>query len=305
MTATRPVSVVIPTIGRPALLRECLASIAACDPRPDEILVVDQSGDTDGLASVAEGGPSGQLRVVRCTGRGIARAMNLGLRSTRHGVVLVTHDDCTVAPDWVEMAWQQMTATTGTIVTGRVLPAGDPAMTPSTRTDREAREYTGEPTYGLLYPANMALDRLAVEAVGGFDERDGFEMAAEDNDLCYRWLKAGRCIRYEPAMVVWHHDWRMPEQLARTFVQYARGQGAFYAKHLYEGDRRMVGYVTGDLKAGLWATVVGIVHLRPRWTDERRGILRGLPGGLVTGWLEARRLARPERSGADHRRRRR
>jgi hypothetical protein len=34
MTATRPVSVVIPTIGRPALLRECLASIAACDPRP-------------------------------------------------------------------------------------------------------------------------------------------------------------------------------------------------------------------------------------------------------------------------------
>ena len=36
------VTVVIPTVGRP-LLRQCLGSIAAADPRPAEVIVVDQS----------------------------------------------------------------------------------------------------------------------------------------------------------------------------------------------------------------------------------------------------------------------
>ncbi len=40
-----PVSVAIPTIGRVQLLQQCLASIASCDVRPLEVLIIDQSGD--------------------------------------------------------------------------------------------------------------------------------------------------------------------------------------------------------------------------------------------------------------------
>jgi glycosyltransferase involved in cell wall biosynthesis len=51
MSALAEASVVVRTIGRPQLLRACLESIAACDPRPAEIVVVDQD-------------PTGETRLV-------------------------------------------------------------------------------------------------------------------------------------------------------------------------------------------------------------------------------------------------
>src|SRR5829696_5833042 len=48
---TVPVSVVVPTIGRPALVESLLESLARCDPRASEIVVVDQS-HTEPLARV-------------------------------------------------------------------------------------------------------------------------------------------------------------------------------------------------------------------------------------------------------------
>ena len=46
------VSAIVPTIGRPALLAECLASLFACDPAPAEVVVVDQSGGDEVMAVV-------------------------------------------------------------------------------------------------------------------------------------------------------------------------------------------------------------------------------------------------------------
>ena len=46
------VTVVLPTIGRPELVRSCLDSLARCEPRADEILVIDSSKDDD-VANVA------------------------------------------------------------------------------------------------------------------------------------------------------------------------------------------------------------------------------------------------------------
>jgi glycosyltransferase involved in cell wall biosynthesis len=98
-----PVSVIVPTIGRTELLRACLVSVLACDPAPDEVVVVDQSGH-DGVSQVANDLADHRIRVVRCAGRGIARATNAGIRAACNDAVLVTHDDCTIARDWVSVA---------------------------------------------------------------------------------------------------------------------------------------------------------------------------------------------------------
>ncbi len=279
--AARPVSVVIPTIGRPDLLDRCLASIAACQPGADEVLVVDQSDGA--VAKVVRSHGQRGARLVRCTGRGIATGTNLGLREAAHEHVLVTHDDCTVASDWIAAASRHAAASPAAIITGRVLAGGDPMAVPSTKTDGAPFDYTGTSHYGVLYPANMLLPRAAVLEFGGFDERPSLRVAAEDNDLCYRWLNDGRPLRYEPELVVTHHDWRSPEALERLYVAYGRGQGAFYAKHLLAGDRRMLGFILGDLGRGVRSVVGGVRHRTPRWTDERRGMPRGLPLGLAAG----------------------
>jgi GT2 family glycosyltransferase len=126
----------------------------------------------------------------------------------------------------------------------------------------------------------MAAERSALLAFGAFDEH---LETAEDNDLCYRWLQAGRRLWFEPEMVIWHHDWRTPEQLTEHYVAYWRGTGAFYGKHLRRGDLRILSFIWHDLRASTRAFAAAVIRRRPRWTDWRRGIARGLPVGLLRG----------------------
>jgi GT2 family glycosyltransferase len=252
-------------------------------PRAAEILVVDQSGDPEVRDLVASFSSCG-ARLVSCSGRGVSRGRNLGLHEAEHDVVLVTDDDCTVATDWIGTAWGLIADRPDGIVTGRVLPVGDPSAVPSWKDDSQPHDFTGEIHGGAMFPNNMVLRRSSVLAFGGFDERFGPEEAAEDNEFSYRWLRAGHSLRYEPGLVVWHHDWRRPDELRRLYVAYARGQGFFYAKHLRRGDLVMLRWLARDLYWALRGTAAAVVRRREAWTDPRRGILRGLPGGLVHGW---------------------
>jgi GT2 family glycosyltransferase len=278
-----PVSVVVPTIGRVGQLRSCLDSLSACQPRPSEILVVDQSGDP-ALTALVEKFASAGARVVPCPGRGVSKGRNLGIREATHEIVFVTDDDCTVEPDWVGIGWGSMEPDPEQILTGRVLALGEASAVLDTVDDPLPREYTGEVRGGVLFPNNMVVNRTLVLAEGGFDERFGPQEAAEDNDFCYRWLRAGRRLVYEPRLTVWHHDWRSPAELERLYQRYARGEGFLYAKHLRQGDLRMLRFLARDLLWGVRSLVSAVVKGRPRWTDPRRATLRFLPGGFVHGW---------------------
>jgi GT2 family glycosyltransferase len=275
--SVREVSVVIPTVGRVELLDACLASLAACRPRAAEVLVVDQSGG-DRVADVVE---RHGMRRLGSDGRGISRAMNEGMAAALFDRVLVTHDDCVVAEDWVGVAAHGLADGTDLIVTGRVEPGGgDPRLVPSTKTEPIPHDFTGELVCGALYPNNMALSRGAVLAFGGFDERLWF---AEDNDLSYRWLRAGRRMRYQPEMVVWHRDWREPDELTRVYREYWHAQGVFYAKHLLRRDRAVLGFLATDVHQAARYLVARLLGRTRSWSDDRSGIWRGLPAGLVAG----------------------
>jgi GT2 family glycosyltransferase len=283
MTQTVPMTVLIRTIGRPRLLQACLESIAVCEPAPQEIVVVDQSRGDEITAVVSAFADRG-ARVVSSWERGTGLAFNVGLRAARHPIVLVTDDDCTVAPDWIERGWAHMSSDPNAIVTGQVLPAGDADAVPSIIDDPQPRDYTGEIHFGALYTGNCCLNRDEVIAMGGFDEL--IRPVAEDNDLCYRWLKAGRSLRYEPDLVVWHHEWRSGDELVRWYVQYAKSQGMFYAKHLRRGDMAMARYIAYDLYQAMRGIAARVLRGRSATSDYRRGILVGLPAGLARGlWV--------------------
>jgi GT2 family glycosyltransferase len=274
-------SVIIPTVGRPVQLATCLRSLAACEPRAQEIVVVDQSGEREMRRVVGSYAGLG-VRLVTSRGRGRGLAINEGLAAAGNELVLVTDDDCTVEQPWIGVAASRLNEDADAIYTGRVLPLGDTRLVPSTIALETGRDYTGELHCRALYAGNMAARRSALLDFGGFDEQ--MLPSSEDNDLCYRWLRAGRALRYEPKMVVWHHDWRTQAELEQLYVTYARGQGVFYAKHLRGGDPYVLRYLARDLLAGLNGTLLGLLRRTPRSLDARRGILRGLPGGLVTGW---------------------
>ncbi len=279
MTEVAPVSVVIPTIGRVPQLEQALGSLARCDPAPAEIVVVTQSVDA-GLDELAGRFAAQHVRLVQRLGRSIGQAINAGLEAAEYDTVLVTNDDCTVAEDWIGVAVGEHAGRPDVIVTGSVLPVGDPEQTPSLKEDDVRRDYTGSLVCNAIYGANMVADRTALLAFGAFDER--VRPSAEDNDLCYRWLAAGRTILYVPELRIWHHDWRTKEQMADLYVRYGRGQGVFLGKHLRARDRRILPILRESVA---WPVldVARSVARRRRPSGEAVGVLRGLPGGLLEG----------------------
>jgi GT2 family glycosyltransferase len=280
VTDVLPVSVVVPTIGRPALLEACLESLAACRPRADEVLVIDQSGG-DAVRSVAEAYASTGVRVLALGVANRSLALNLALEQARYDAVLVTDDDCIVAASWVGTGSSHLSRAPRAIVTGRVIPLGDAPSVTSTMADERRRDYTGELHYGALSGGNMACSRSLVLEFGGFDER---VHVAEDNDLCYRWLRAGRRLRYEPDLLIWHRAWRTSPELDRQYFAYGRGQGLLYAKHLRARDVRVARFLARDVYRGARGLAAGVVRGPGEWPDPRKGLLRGLAVGLVEGW---------------------
>jgi GT2 family glycosyltransferase len=280
VTPSVPATVVVPTIGRPALLRNALRSLAACRPRPAEVVVVDQSGG-DAVRRVVEEFTADGVRRVACTGRGIGRAVNAGIHAASHDLLFITNDDCTVDADWIEVGRRELAERPGGIATGQVLPAGDAANVPSLNPLDRRHDHTGSVDCWALFAANMVTSRSALLDIGAFDER--VVPTAEDNDLCYRWLRAGRSLQSVPGLRVWHHDWRTPAQMRELHLGYGRGEGVFFAKHLRAGDLTVLRFLARELwwlvrEAGRAARAGG----RP--PGLARATLRGLAVGLGSGW---------------------
>jgi GT2 family glycosyltransferase len=291
-----PVSVVIATVGPANRVSDCLRSISQCNPRPAEIIVVDQSNDAAVHAAVAGFAAAG-TRLLTSPIRGKSPAVNLGMREAAHEIVLLTDDDCTVEPNWAEAAWTFLSRDPGTIVTGRVLPVGDAAGVASLVGLEEARDYTGEIHDDVLFGCNMACPRSPVLALGGFDYR--VELV-EDNDLCYRWLRAGQRLHYDPSLLVWHHAWRTPRELESQLRGYARSQGIFYAKHLRGKDFGVVRLLVRDARRAARGIASRVVRGRREWPDARLALPYGVVVGVITGWRRFGPRGEPAESSVKH-----
>jgi glycosyltransferase involved in cell wall biosynthesis len=98
------VSVVIPTYGRPAFLRETLASVWAQSHRPIQVIVVDDSSDS-AVAVNAAPEPDLEVLVVRnACNMGPGAARNTGLAHATGELVLFLDDDDLLVPTRLERA---------------------------------------------------------------------------------------------------------------------------------------------------------------------------------------------------------
>jgi glycosyltransferase involved in cell wall biosynthesis len=94
------VSVVLPAVDRPQLLRRALESVAAQRYERFEVLVVDDGGDEDSRAVVEEFCDS-RIRWSRIPRGGVCAARNAALASARGEIVAYLDDDNVMDPDWL------------------------------------------------------------------------------------------------------------------------------------------------------------------------------------------------------------
>lgn len=201
--ALRPdVSVVVPTWRRPALLERCLEALVRQTLAPEryEIVVCDDGPDNTTRALVERLADAHRARglcidyVPITATQGPAGARNAGWRHARGKAIAFTDDDTIPDPHWLEAGLQALAggacAASGTIV----------VPLPEQPTDYEADASGLE--RAEFATANAFVERAALVAVNGFDER--FTAAwREDSDLQFSLLSAGgQVVKATQAIVV-------------------------------------------------------------------------------------------------------
>ena len=198
-----PLSVVIPTLGRPQLLQRCLGALARSEWREAtlEIVVVDDGPHEPTRAAVARWMPvmaqrGMVLRYLPSPGpHGPAAARNRGWRAACGRVIAFTDDDTEPEPGWLRAGLEAFMHGAEAAWGRTVMPL------PSVPTDYE-RDAAGLER-GPFITANCFCLRSVLETLGGFDER--FPIAwREDSDLYFRLLDAQVRIDYVAEAVVIH-----------------------------------------------------------------------------------------------------
>ena len=101
------ISVIIPTLNRPADLKRCLDSLVAQTLPPDELIIVDQSSDEQTKNLLEEyrqkyGHVIPSFIYILQAEKSSARARNLGASLAKGEILSFTDDDIILYPDYLE-----------------------------------------------------------------------------------------------------------------------------------------------------------------------------------------------------------
>lgn len=293
------VSVVVPTLDRPARAAAVVRAVLAGDEEPLEILVVDQSVD-DGTERALAQVDDGRVRRLAHQPPSTSAARNAGAQAARGEYVAFLDDDVEFAPSWLRSVRAEVRslgfpdALFGAVHEPTGFVADRTHLPVSLFHVARARVWE-KPVHPnrVGYAANSVCRRDAFLEVGGFDPRLGPGSrfyGAEDMDLVYRLLKDGYRVASSPRFEIVHRQWREPEVLPRLFYGYNVGGAAFCAKHLRTGDARaglfLLEQIGGDAKMLASAlrrrsrlrARVALARTAGTWSGFARG-LRSLGGG--------------------------
>ncbi len=198
-------TIVICTRNRSHLLTECLQAVSHLDPKPDEVLVVDNTqGNKETEDAAAEFGARYTIEPVT----GLSRARNRGMAESNTDIVAYLDDDAIPERDWLGVlmapfADDRLAASTGRVVT----PDSDHQLrTPRTLSNLDPHWFEISTFGGMGLGSNMAFRKSACPQPM-FDVRLGrgapFEIGEESYALA-RLLTNDYKAVYQPAAVVFH-----------------------------------------------------------------------------------------------------
>ena len=284
-------------------LLDSLVAVKANSPFPHvDILVVDNAPSDETTREAAARYGADYYREPKV---GLNFARNSAINNARGAWIAYLDDDVVVDRGWLHglaAAWRAAPGAGG--FTGLVLPF---------RLDTEAqilfeerggfgrgflrREFRSSSLRMPLHPVgagiigagcNMAFDTALVRSLGGFD--DALDTGAPlpgggDLDICYRVLRSGRSMVYEPQYAVRHEHRETIAQLRRQYWTWGLGMMAFLVKSWRHDpacrpkQSAMVRWWVGDQLKALGKAIVAreARDIRFAWAEFSGGI-QGLLG---------------------------
>jgi GT2 family glycosyltransferase len=199
-----PLSIVIPTYGREGVLLDTLRSLLAMPVRAEEILIVDQTPQHEAATEtqLQAWHHQGEIRWIRRDTPGIPQAMNAGLLSAQHELVLFLDDDILPVPQLVAAHKQAHADHAVAAVVGQVIqPWQQPAHVEPPRQltglqvdfDFPFHSTVSGPVQNVM-AGNLCVRRDKALAIGGFDEQFVGSAYRFETDFARRLIAAGESI---------------------------------------------------------------------------------------------------------------
>lgn len=228
-------SIVIPTMGRPIVIRTVESLLAASRDMEVEILVTGNIPDTavaKGLKELMSAHPQVKHFPVSWPVGDSSRKKNHGAAEARAEIVAFLDDDVVVAPDWPKHALNAFTDPAVGLVSGPSLIPEDISLScrlvglalTSRAAGYVADRYRGgdaprEVTWSRIIGCNAAYRKSVFEKMGGFPPEfyPGEEMIA-----AWRTQQLGHKMMFLPAAWVHHY----PRQTVKRFWRQVWGYGA-------------------------------------------------------------------------------
>ena len=290
--ATSRATVMICTRDRGASVAATLESVLANTYPNFEVLLVDQSVNQDTEDTIARFRQDPHFRYIRTATQGKARALNLGLAQAEGEIVVLTDDDCTVPPNWLDVLtaifarYPQVAVAFCNVVPGPHDSAAGfiPAYA---RQDSKLVRAMWQKFNARGIGAGMAIRRDAILAMGGFDECLGpgsVFLSCDDRDIPVRALLKGLWVYETPEAAVVHDGFRTWEQGKELSRRNWYGLGAAYAKPVRCGYWSVIPVVLYEAFAmALHEPLSSLLHFkRPRGFKRVLYFWRGFIHGLGT-----------------------
>jgi GT2 family glycosyltransferase/radical SAM superfamily enzyme YgiQ (UPF0313 family)/tetratricopeptide (TPR) repeat protein len=229
-----PLSVVIPTYNRRAILRKTLLAFASQTAAPDqfELIVVDDGSSDDTIHMVESFKAPFALRVLGQPHGGANAARNLGIREARGRVVLLTGDDMIPEPAFVEahLTFHAQHPAETDAMLGFIDWSPEIAVTPFMRylvSPEGGQQFSfhlaqdGRADFKLFYTSNISLKGSLLRKQQILFDTDFTYPAYDDTELGYRLSRQGLQIHYNPRAITSHHH----EMTLEGFAQRQRNAG--------------------------------------------------------------------------------
>ena len=264
----QPVSVVIAAYNEAKVIAGTLQSLLKTDyPGEIEVLVIDD-GSRDGTAAEVERMAATDLRIrlLAQENRGKARALQRGLASARHGLIVFIDADTHCQRDTLSRLLEPFVdedigAVSGHAKVGnlRTFMAKCQALEYTCGFNLDRRAYDRWNCITVVPGAISAIRKSAIDEAGGLS----LETLAEDTDLTLALHKQGQRIIYVPGAIAWTEAPETIRTLARQRFRWAYGTLQCLWKHrdmVFNWNYRALGWFS---LPSVWFFQIILVAITP------------------------------------------
>ncbi len=237
------ITAIVCTRNRGASAADTVRSILANDHASFELIVVDQSTNSETSAALSPFRADPRFIYLPTPTKGLGRARNIGMRHANAPVIAFTDDDCTVPANWLRVIESNFTREPQvTVLFCNVIEGEHDATAGFIPAYRRNNRVIVKSFWGKCRArgigAGIGVRRDPILAFGGFDEAlgaGGLFPSAEDADIAVRAIAHGQWVCETNEVAVVHYGFRTWKEARALASRDWEGLGAAYVKPLKAG----------------------------------------------------------------------